>query len=160
MFNCFPITNHTALRSAHQIWISLSNRYNLLSKTHVQELKDQLYNLSKTASIDLYIDKIKELAQKLVAAGSPIEDDELVFRTLHGLPKAFNGLKTAVRAVRTRGYSLSFDEVVTMLKSEDIQLIQDSSSEAEVQNTSILVATHDQSLRQNSLPNSNRADSS
>lgn len=148
------------LRSAHQIWISLSNRYNSLSETHVQELKDQLYNLSKTASIDSYIDKIKELAQKLAAAGSPIQDDELVFRTLHGLPKAFNGLKTVVRAVRARGYSLSFDEVVTMLKSEDIQLIQDSPSDAAVHNSSVLVATHDQQIRPDTLPNSNKGSSS
>lgn len=130
----------------HQIWISLSNRYNLLTETHVQELRDQLYNLSKTSTIDAYIDKIKELAQQLTAAGSTIEDDELVFRTLHGLPKAFNGLRTAVRAVRTKGHRVSFDELVTMLKSEDVQLIQESASASDVQNSSVLVATHGSQL--------------
>lgn len=111
------------LRSVHQIWISLSNRYNSLTESHVQELRDQLYSLSKTSTIDSYIDKIKELAQKLAATSSPIEDDELVVRTLHGLPKAFNGLRTDVRAVRTKGHSVCFDELITMLKSEDVQLL-------------------------------------
>ncbi|KAI8564838.1 hypothetical protein RHMOL_Rhmol03G0213400 [Rhododendron molle] len=138
------------LRTVHEIWISLSNRYNLLTETHVQELRDQLYNLSKTSTIDAYIDKIKELAQQLTAAGSTIEDDELVFRTLHGLPKAFNGLRTAVRAVRTKGHRVSFDELVTMLKSEDVQLIQESTSASDVQNSSVLVATHDSQLNNSS----------
>lgn len=114
------------LRHATEVWFSLSNRYNALSEAHVQELRTQLYNHSKTSTVAIYIDKIKELAQKLAAAGSPIDDNELVFHTLCGLPKAFNGLKTAVGAVRTRGHTLSFDEVVMLLNSEDVQLLQES----------------------------------
>ncbi|KAG5562894.1 hypothetical protein RHGRI_005583 [Rhododendron griersonianum] len=128
------------LRTAYQVWESLSNRYNSLSETHVQELRDQLYNLSKTSTIDVYIDTIKDITQKLAAAGSPIEDDEIVFRALHGLPKVFNGLRTAVRAVRTRGHRVSFDELVTMMKSEDKQLSRDT-PDLDVSNT-VLVATH------------------
>lgn len=75
--------------------------------------------MSKTSTIDAYIDTIKEIAQKLAACGNPIEDDELVFHALHGLPKVFNGLRTVVRVVRTRGHNVSFDELVTMMKSED-----------------------------------------
>lgn len=142
------------LRTVPQVWTSLSNRYNTLTDTHVQELRDQLYNLSKTSTIDSYIDKIKELAQQLAAAGSPLEDDELVFRALHGLPKAFNGLRTAVRVVCTRGHKVCFDELVTMMKSEDVQLLQDSPSDTEFQNSSVLVATHGSQMasRYSSLP--------
>lgn len=128
------------LRTAHQVWDSLSNIYNFLSETHVQELRDELYNLSKTSTIEAYIDHAKDIAQKLVAAGSPVDDDELVFRTLQGLPKVFNGLRTAVRAVRTRGHNVSFEELVTMLKSEDKQLGKET-SEQDVVNT-VLVAAH------------------
>ncbi|KAI8532776.1 hypothetical protein RHMOL_Rhmol11G0240600 [Rhododendron molle] len=140
------------LRTAYQVWDSLSNRYNSLSKTHVQELRDQLYNLSKTSTIDAYIDTIKEIAQKLAAAGSPIEDDELVFRALHGLPKVFNGLRTAVRAVCTRDHNVSFDELVTMMKSEDKQLSQDT-SDLDVPNT-VLVAAHRNSSQNNEVSGS------
>ncbi|KAG5530931.1 hypothetical protein RHGRI_025767 [Rhododendron griersonianum] len=47
--------------------------------------------------MEKYIDTIKEYAQKLAAAGCPMAEDDLVFHTLRGLPKAFNGFKTAVR---------------------------------------------------------------
>lgn len=130
------------LRYVHHIWTSLSKRYNLLTETHVQELRDQLYNLSKISTIDAYIDNIKELAEQLTAAGSPVEDDELVFRALHGLPKGFNGLRTAFQAVRTKGHNVSFDELVTMMKSEDAQLSKDSMSNSEVSTSSVLLATH------------------
>ncbi|KAH7866810.1 hypothetical protein Vadar_025321 [Vaccinium darrowii] len=63
-----------------------------------------------------------------------------------GLPPVFNGLKTAVRAVRTRGTKLSFEEVVTMLNSEDIQLLQDSSPDLE--KSTVLVSTQPNQMSQ------------
>lgn len=45
------------LRIVNQVWDSLSQRYNLLTDTHVQELRDQLYNVSKTSTVDAYIDQ-------------------------------------------------------------------------------------------------------
>ncbi|KAH7840175.1 hypothetical protein Vadar_013744 [Vaccinium darrowii] len=50
--------------------------------------------------------------------------------------KVFNGFKTAIR---TRGGDIKFDEVVTMLNSEDLQLIQEGSLESDV--STVLVAT-------------------
>lgn len=50
----------------------------------------------------------------------------------------FNGFKTAVR---TRGSDISFDEAVTLLNSEDLQLLQDNPSESDT--TTVLVAAHE-----------------
>ncbi|KAH7839271.1 hypothetical protein Vadar_002035 [Vaccinium darrowii] len=57
-----------------------------------------------------------------------------------GMPEAFNGLRTAVRAVKTRGYKISFDELVTMMKSEEVQLSKET-SDLDSQNI-VLVASH------------------
>lgn len=137
------------LRSACQIWESLAKRYNSLTESHVQELKDELYSVSKTSTIEAYVDKIQEISQKLTAAGCVVEDDELVFRTLQGLPKAFNGLRTAVRAVRTRGTKISFDDLVAMMKSEDIQLSKET-SEVDANNT-VLIASHSNTQSQKNI---------
>lgn len=56
------------LHHAHEVWESLSNRYNSLSKSNVQDLKNKLYNMAKTSTIECYVDTIKEYAQKLIAA--------------------------------------------------------------------------------------------
>lgn len=59
----------------------------------------------------------------------------MIFHTLRGLPKAFNGFKATVR---TRGNSITFDELITILNGEDLQLIQGSKAD----NTIVLVANH------------------
>lgn len=87
--------------------------------------------------MEAYVDLVKEFSQKLAAAGSPMSDDDLIFHLSRGLPPVFNGFKSAVR---TRGCSITFDEVITMLNGEDLQLLQDSGAEPEV--SSVLVATH------------------
>lgn len=53
------------LHSSNQVWSSLSNRYNSISRTHVHEIRNSLYNHKKTTTMDAYLDEIKEFAQKL-----------------------------------------------------------------------------------------------
>lgn len=83
------------LRHSVQVWASLNSRYNTLSRTHVQELKDKLYTIKQTTTVEEYIDKIKDYAQKLEASGSPVSEDDLIFHTLRGLSRPFRGFKTA-----------------------------------------------------------------
>ncbi|KAE9454986.1 hypothetical protein C3L33_13112, partial [Rhododendron williamsianum] len=85
--------------------------------------------------MEKYIDTIKEYAQKLGAAGSPVNEDDLIFHTLRVLPKVFNGFKTAVR---TRGGTITFAELINMLNGEDLQLLQESDTDISY----VLVATH------------------
>lgn len=100
------------LEHASQVWDSLSNRYNPMSKTYAHELRNKMYNLTKTSTMEKYIDTIKDYSQKLAAAGNPLSDDDLIFHTLHGLSNTeFKGFKTAVR---TRGIeTFTFDELVS-----------------------------------------------
>lgn len=44
-----------------------------------------------------------------------MDDNDLIFHTLRGLPKVFNGFKTTVRALQTSGTNITFNEVVNML---------------------------------------------
>lgn len=136
-----------------KFWESLSSRYNSLSHSHVQELRTRLYTLTKTSTMDKYIDTIKEYAQKIAAAGSPVSEDDLVFHTLRGLPKSFNGFNTAVR---TRGGSITFAELVNMLTGEDLQLLQETETEI----SSVLVATHDNKAVSHQLVGESLAQSS
>lgn len=86
----------------------------------------------------------------MIAAGSPVEDDELVFRTLQGLPTAFNGLKTAVKAIRSRGHKVCFNELITMLKSEENQLSKETTETDKV--STVLVATHGNQSQSHATP--------
>ena len=72
-------------------------------------LKGELHNLKKGAdSVDLYLQKIKEVKDKLLADGVVVDDEELLHIILKGLPKEYNAFRSAIR---TKSTSLSFDEL-------------------------------------------------
>ncbi|KAH7861629.1 hypothetical protein Vadar_028630 [Vaccinium darrowii] len=101
-----------------------------MSKSHIHELRNRLYNVTKTGTMDEYIDEIRNHAHRLDAVGHHVDDDDLVFYTLNGLPvEEFRNLKTAVR---TRG-DVTFEELTTILHSEEIQIHKhEASSSAKV----------------------------
>ncbi|XP_023922287.1 uncharacterized protein LOC112033743 [Quercus suber] len=83
-------------------------------------LKGDLHNLKKGAdSVDVYLQKIKVVRDKLLAVGVTIDDEELLHITFKGLPKEFNAFRSAIR---TRNTKLSFDELSTMLNAEEESL--------------------------------------
>lgn len=95
------------------------------------------------------MDKIKEFAQKLEAAGSPLGEDELIFHTLRGLKKGFKGFKTTARL---RGDTLTFDELITMLKGEELEMLHDDDEASSSETTSVLVATHSSHTQSQAIP--------
>ncbi|KAI8535557.1 hypothetical protein RHMOL_Rhmol10G0183500 [Rhododendron molle] len=97
--------------------------------------------------MESYIDTIKDYAKKLAIASSPLDENDLIFRTLRGLTKTFNGFKMAIK---TRGDTISFSELITMLKGEDLQLLQ----EFEVDTTTVLVANHTSQVQDSCSSNS------
>ena len=95
----------------------LENRFSSISRSHVMNLKGELYNLKKRVdSVDVYLQKIKVVRDKLLSIGVAIDDEELLHITLKGLPKDFNAFRSAIR---TRSTKLSFDELSTMLNAKE-----------------------------------------
>lgn len=64
------------------------------------------------------MDEIKLCAQKLSAVGYIVDDEDMVFHTLNGLPREFDLVKSAIGAQR----DLKFHELVSILKSEEARL--------------------------------------
>ena len=95
--------------SALEVWKVLENRFSSISRSHVMNLKGELHNLKKGAdSVDLYLQKIKVVKDKLLADGVVVDDEELLHIILKGLPKEYNAFRSAIR---TKSTSLSFDEL-------------------------------------------------
>lgn len=112
----FPLV--LGLEHASDVWNSLENRFNSLSRSNLHELKRTLFNFTKTESMDKYIDDIKVCAQKLSAVGYEVDDDDMVFHAINGLPEEeFSSLKQTLRTHR----DLKFHELVSILKAEEHQ---------------------------------------
>lgn len=118
------------LEYVSQVWFSLAQRFNSLSRSRIHDLKSRLYSVTKTGTMDSYIDEIRSHAQRLEAVGHHIDDDDLVFYTLNGLPKEeFKQLRTAIAA---RGGDITFEELTIILRSEETRTHKDELNLAKV----------------------------
>ena len=75
--------------------------------------------------MEMYIDLLKDYSQKLAVASCKIDEEDLVFYALNGLPTKFNSLKTAIRA---RAEPIKFEELASLLGDEDTHIKKDQSS--------------------------------
>ena len=106
--------------SALDVCKVLENRLSSISRSHVMNLKGELHNIKKGAySVDLYLQKIKVVRDKLLAVGVIVDDEELLHITLKGLPKEYNAFRSAIR---TRSTHVSFNDLSTMLNAEEESL--------------------------------------
>ena len=88
--------------SAKEVWKVLENRFSSISRSHIMNLKGELHNIRKGCdSVDLYLQKIKVVRDKLMAVGIILDDEELLHIAIKGLPKEFNAFKSAIRTRST-----------------------------------------------------------
>ena len=74
--------------SALEVWKVLENKFSSISRSHIMNLKGELHNLKKgTNYVDLHLQKIKLVRDKLLAVGVVIDDEELRHIAIKGLPK-------------------------------------------------------------------------
>lgn len=122
------------LEHGFEVWSCLEQRFNSLSRSNIHDLKRTLFNFTKTGSLDQYLDEIRICAQKLSAVGYIVDDDDMIFHTLNGLPVEFDPIKSSIGAQR----DLKFHELVSILKAEESRLHK---SKGESRATSVFVAT-------------------
>ncbi|KAJ0965313.1 hypothetical protein J5N97_026451 [Dioscorea zingiberensis] len=70
-----------------------------------------------------YLDKIKSLADNLLAVASLVSDEDLILHTLNGLPSSYSAFKTAIR---TRAASITIEELWTFLLSEEVNQMREA----------------------------------
>ena len=139
------------LKHVYQVWKYLENRYIDLSRSHVHDLKRQLFSIQKKSTMDKYVDHLKQCAYKLAAVGSPVLDEDLVFHALNGLPVEFRAFKTAIRA---RAGTIKFEELVTLLNAEEMHNIRDQSSDISQSSNSSMFLTNQTSNQSDKIGNS------
>jgi hypothetical protein len=110
------------LKTSKDVWDKLDGLYVAQSRASAMQLRMQLATLKKqnlSATTD-YFNRVKNLADSLVAAGAPVRDDEVVAYILTGLPEEYDSLVTSVT---TRAEPMPLGEVYTNLLSFEVRLI-------------------------------------
>jgi hypothetical protein len=84
------------LKTSHQAWKSLAERFASQSRSHISQLKRQLQSLQQgSQSCSEYLNSAKQLADQLSSVGKPVEDDDLISFVINGLNPMYNSFIAA-----------------------------------------------------------------
>jgi len=84
--------------TAMEVWKVLKNRFSSISRSHVMNLEGELHNIKKgTDSVDIYLQKIKVVRDKLLAVGVIVDDEELLHIAIKGIPENYNAFRSAIK---------------------------------------------------------------
>ena len=114
----FPLT--VGMKDSRSLWQSLERRFTGAFRTHVHSLRSKIQTIQKgDSSMSDYLNSLKEISDKLAAAGDPISESDLVAYTLSDLPDAYESF---IDSIETRPDSVTPDELHGMLLSKEISL--------------------------------------
>ncbi|PKU73790.1 Retrovirus-related Pol polyprotein from transposon TNT 1-94 [Dendrobium catenatum] len=106
-----------------EIWDTIARRLQSSTRSRTIQLRNELHHLSmKNQTMAQYLLSIKSLVDAIAATGSPLDPEEVIFYTLHGLPSQYQAFKTSIR---TNLQPLSLDDLYTLLCSEELNMAQE-----------------------------------
>ena len=98
-------------------WEVIERHYTSVLRLNMLNLKTELYNIKKNNdSISLYLQRIKEIRDKLAVVGVEVDIEEILHIILKGLPHEY---RPFCSAMRTRNKSISFVDIHVLLTSEE-----------------------------------------
>lgn len=108
------------LPSARSIWLALENAYSNTSVERVQNLKDQLRQMSKgLSSVNDFGRRFKHVCDQLAAVGHPVDDSDKLHWFLCGFGASFETFSTAVRTTKP---TPSFRDLLAQAESHELFL--------------------------------------
>ena len=112
----------TAITTARELWVAMASMFSSQSLSRVNIIRTMLINAQKgNQSVSSFFAAMRGLADELVAAGKPIQDDELISYILHGLDQDYQPLVSALDA---RVTPVILDELFAMLSNFDQRMAQ------------------------------------
>lgn len=118
-------------------------------------LKSDLQSIIKKSgeSVDCYIQRIKELKDKLSNVSVLIDEEDLIIYALNDLPFQFNTFRTSMR---TRAQAISFSKLHVLLVAEEVAIEKQIKKDEFFVQPTALLANNSFMKNQNSNPNYTR----
>lgn len=127
-----------ALNTCVEIWSTIEKRLLSTNRARLQQIKNELHNLTMgNMSMAQYLLEIKMRVDLLVAAGCPIEIEDIIYYTLNRLSPSYQGFKVEIC---TNLQLVSLDDLYSLLCCEET-LLQDEENHLEashLQNMALL----------------------
>lgn len=114
-------------KTAQAVWTSVTTMFSAQSRANVRHIKRQLHSLRKEElSAAEYMHKMKALADVMAAAGSPIDDDDLIDYILIGLGSGYNSIAASLSVSST---DMSYSSFYSLVMSFEALQAQQSLAE-------------------------------
>lgn len=115
-------------KTAKEVWDKLEKHFSSSTRTNIVGLKTELQSVVKKSgeSVDQYVQRVKDIVNRLAAVSVIIDSEDLIIYTVNGLPSAYNIFKTSLR---TRSDKLTFDELHVLMKTEESAIEKQSKIE-------------------------------
>ncbi|KAI5318988.1 hypothetical protein L3X38_038696 [Prunus dulcis] len=107
--------------SSRKVWLNLEQHFARLPQAHIYQLKSYLHKVKKDPTIPMahYLEKIKQVATDLAAAGAPLEYQDLLHvHILVGLPEEYNPVRKRIEHCPISGW----DALCDLLLKEEMRL--------------------------------------
>ncbi|CAL8170397.1 unnamed protein product [Prunus armeniaca] len=107
--------------SSRKVWLNLEQHFACLCHARIYQLKSYLHRVKKDPTIPManYLEKIKQVATDLAAAGAPVEYQELLHvHILVGLPEEYNPIRKRIEHCPVS----SWDALCDLLLKEEMRL--------------------------------------
>ncbi|KAI0493150.1 hypothetical protein KFK09_027426 [Dendrobium nobile] len=123
------------LTTTATIWSTLERRLQSSNRSRVIQLKNELHNLQmKNDTMSQYLTTVKSIVDNIAAAGSVLDQEDIILYTLNGLPASYNAFKTLIR---TMLHPIDLDDLYSLLISEEINIQADSVRQISVSDPSL-----------------------
>lgn len=114
-------------KTAAAVWASVHTMFGAQTRANIRHIRRQLQSLRKgDMTAEVYMQKMKNLADIMVTAGFPVSDDELVDYIITGLGSAFNSLAGPLN-LSTR--SIPYTEFYSSVLSFEAMQVQQAETE-------------------------------
>nr|XP_008341725.2 uncharacterized protein LOC103404574 [Malus domestica] len=108
------------IEDSYSLWQSLERRFSGASRTHVHSLRSKIQTIQKgDSSMTDFLNSIKDISDKLAAAGEPLTESDLVVYILSGLLDEYEWF---VDYIETRNEVVIADELHGLLLSKEISI--------------------------------------
>ncbi|CAB4283298.1 unnamed protein product [Prunus armeniaca] len=119
--SAFAISCVIGSTNAREMWLTLKERFAIITKTSIFLLKTCLYNMKKGSdSIAQYLNHIKDARDQLSCVSVHFADEDIIILALNGLPTEYNTFRCVMQCQESM---LSFKEFQCQLLAEEIMLV-------------------------------------
>ena len=103
------------ISDCYDLWTTIKNKIHPASQLAISDIRENLFNIKMTGSVEDYIAAIRTQVEALKTLGKPMDVEEHFHYLRRGLPARFDNLRMAIRTS-----SMTPEQLADLIREEDL----------------------------------------